>query len=146
MGRQFYQSAWKSLKHGSASMDVLIVVGTTAAYGYGVILMLYGFPDEIVGAEGQINEEQYYKLLIHHHVHNFETSSILILIVLLGKYIESSSKMRTIGQLSQLASLKVNQANLIKETDSNKIDLKSEFTEIQVELLELGDFVIVHQG
>ena len=44
LGKQFYVSAWKSVKHKSANMDVLIVIGTTAAYGYGVLLILSGFP------------------------------------------------------------------------------------------------------
>jgi len=52
-------------------------------------------------------------MLMHEHVHNFETSAILILIVNLGKFIESYSKMQTISQLSSLASLKVSKANLV---------------------------------
>jgi Cu+-exporting ATPase len=47
MGMSFYQSAYKSLKHKSANMDVLIVIGTTAAWSYGLILMLIGYSDEI---------------------------------------------------------------------------------------------------
>ena len=71
---------------------------------------------------------------------------MLILIVLIGKLIESNSKMRTIGQLSKLASLKVNHANLVKETDKDKLELTCKYREIQVELLEIGDFVIVTAG
>ena len=48
-----------------------------------------------------------YHMMIHSNVHNFETSAVLILIVLLGKFIEGYSKMKTIGKLSELASLKV---------------------------------------
>jgi Cu+-exporting ATPase len=48
LGQQFYSNAWKSVKHKSANMDVLIVIGTTAAYAYGIILILYGFPDSVV--------------------------------------------------------------------------------------------------
>ena len=58
-----------------------------------------------------------YHMSIHNHVHNFETSAVLILIVLLGKFIESYSKMKTVGKLSELASLKVTRANLIDEKD-----------------------------
>ena len=123
-------------------MDVLIVIGTTAAYAYGIILILYGFPEQIVNYS-TTTTKLYYQLLIHNHVHNFETSSVLILIVLIGKYIESYSKMKTIGKLSQLASLKVHHANLVKETNKNKLELNCAFREIQVELLEIGDFVIV---
>ena len=54
-----------------------------------------------------------YRMEIHSHSHNFETSSILILIVTLGKYIEIFSKMKTINKLQELAELKVTKANLI---------------------------------
>ena len=47
MGISFYQSAYKSVKHKSANMDVLIVIGTTAAWFYGFILMFIGYSDEI---------------------------------------------------------------------------------------------------
>ena len=43
MGRSFYVSAYKSLKHKSANMDVLIMLGTTSAWIYGVILMIMGY-------------------------------------------------------------------------------------------------------
>lgn len=66
-------------------------------------------------------------------MHNFETNSVLILIVLLGKYIESYSKMKTVDKLSDLASLKVTKANLI--TNTKELNLSSKFKEVAVELL-----------
>jgi cation transport ATPase len=80
---------------------------------------------------------------IHSHSHNFETSSILILIVTLGKFIEIFSKMKTINKLQELAELKVTKANLISEKDKNKISLNSASKEIEVELLQLYDYVLV---
>lgn len=47
MGIDFYKSAYKSLKHKSANMDVLIVIGTSAAWLYGLILILIGYSDTI---------------------------------------------------------------------------------------------------
>ena len=110
MGNHFYKSAFKSLKHKSANMDVLIVVSTTSAWFYGVVLIFVGY---------SINERNSpnYAMLIHSHVHNWETSAILIYIVIIGKYIESYSKMKTVDQLSDLASLKVSKANLVQESD-----------------------------
>lgn len=110
-------------------MDVLIVTGTTAAYAYGIILIINGFPDKLVNYYDD-KMKHHYHMMIHSHVHNFETSSVLILIVLIGKLIESYSKMKTIGQLSKLASLKVHRANLLKETDVSKLDLTCSFKEI----------------
>lgn len=46
MGSPFYQSAYNSLKHYSANMDVLVVLGTTSAWAYGLILILVGYSQE----------------------------------------------------------------------------------------------------
>lgn len=136
MGKGFYNSAYKSVKHKSANMDVLIVVGTTAAWAYGIIRIILGYNQ-------QEQQDAAYAMSIHSHVHNFETASVLIMIVILGKFIESYSKMKTVGQLSNLASLKVSKANLIKSSEPN---LGSAYEEIAVELLELKDKVLVSPG
>jgi Cu+-exporting ATPase len=46
LGKAFYVSAYKSLKHKSANMDVLIVIGTSSAWVYGVLLIGIGYSDE----------------------------------------------------------------------------------------------------
>lgn len=46
MGAPFYQSALNSVKHFSANMDVLVVLGTTAAWGYGIVLIVVGYTVE----------------------------------------------------------------------------------------------------
>ena len=75
-------------------MDVLIVLGTTAAWLYGTIQILIGYPPEFMILEPHdLKTSHEYTMLMHEHVHNFETSAILILIVNLGKFIESYSKM-----------------------------------------------------
>jgi len=117
-------------------MDVLIVISTTAAYMYSVILTFIGY------TEHDTHNEMFH-MMIHSHVHNWETSSVLIVIIILGKYIESYSKMKTVDKLSNLASLKVSKANLVHEKDQKKLNLGCKFTEIAVELLEKKDFVLV---
>lgn len=87
-----------------------------------------------------------YHMLIHSHVHNWETSSVLIMIIILGKFIEAYSKMKTVGKLSDLASLKVSKALLVKEKNRANINLGCKFEEIPVELLELKDYVLVQPG
>jgi len=139
MGGHFYSSAYKSVKHKSANMDVLIVISTTSAWLYGVVLTFIGYsPAE--------QESMNYHMMIHSHVHNWETSAILIVIIILGKFIECYSKMKTVDKLSNLASLKVSKANLVHEKDPKKLDLGCKFTEIAVELLEKKDFVLVQPG
>lgn len=139
MGINFYISAYKSLKHKSANMDVLIVIGTTSAFLYGVVLIFVGYNETDQAS-------MMYHGMIHEHVHNFETSAFIITIVLVGKFIESFSKMKTVDKLSDLASLKVSKANLLDEKNLHKISLGSAFNEIPIELLEIGDFVIVQPG
>jgi len=51
------------------------------------------------------------------HTHNFEISSTLITVILLGKLLEALSKKQTVDKLSQLASLKVTKAMLVSEPD-----------------------------
>ena len=58
MGKPFYLSAYKSLKHKSANMDVLIVTGTTSAWIYGVFWILYGYPEEYVNFDAQNDSEK----------------------------------------------------------------------------------------
>lgn len=140
-GRPFYSGAYKSLKHGSANMDVLIVISTSSAWFYAFILMLKGYP--------QINHHNpvavaWLASKIHDNVHYWETSSVLIFIVLVGKFIESFSKTKTISQLQHLASLKVTRANLI--TNTSRVTLASKHIEVPVETLKVDDYVMVLPG
>lgn len=89
MGLHFYRSAFKSLKHKSANMDVLIVISTTTAWLYGVVLIFYGYTFEETISKT-------FPMLVWHHVHHWETCAVLIYIVLIGKYIEAFSKTKTI--------------------------------------------------
>jgi len=104
VGHSYYISAFKSVKHKSANMDVLIVLGTTSAWLYGILLIFRGFPSEMYNFRSKMMKHNYH-MMIHSNVHNFETSAVLILIVTLGRYIKSYSKMKTIGKLSELASM-----------------------------------------
>lgn len=83
-------------------MDVLIVLGTTASWMYGFIQLFTGHPYDFSNIQDPVQlammQEEYF-MDIHSHSHNFETSSILILIVTLGKFIEIFSKMKTINKL-----------------------------------------------
>ena len=88
-GASFYKGAFKSICNLSANMDVLVVLGTTSAWLYGVILIIIGNDTE------QLSESEHEHALhaiIHEHGHNFEVSSTLITVILLGKFLESYSK------------------------------------------------------
>jgi Cu+-exporting ATPase len=93
-GSGFYIGAYKSVKHGSANMDVLVVLGTTSAWLYGVILMFMGHNLSL------IQSDEMRRMQIQMHGHNFEISSTLITVILLGKLLEATSKKQTVDKLA----------------------------------------------
>ena len=97
IGWSFYVGAYKSLMNKSANMDVLIVIGTSAAYFYSVYEGL-----KSIGT--------------HHMPHlYFETSAVLITLVLLGKYLESNAKGKTKEAIEKLLSLQAKEATVIRD-------------------------------
>ena len=70
LGRQFYIRSWKALRHGSANMDLLVAMGTSAAYAYSVYVVLVGMFDPVLARRGGAQF--------------FETAAVLISFVLLG--------------------------------------------------------------
>jgi Cu+-exporting ATPase len=148
MGFPFYIGAFKSVRGGSANMDVLVVLGTTSAWLYGVILIMmrfYGY-GKATGSKNNHGHEA--KKMEPHHaihelVHNFEIAAGLITVILLGKYLESLSKKQTVDKLSSLASLKVTKAMLL---DPASIALEEAGVETDVELIEIGDFIKIVNG
>lgn len=80
-------------------MDVLVVLGTTAAWAYGVLMLFFGYEEfEIMDFEIQQDPlldpstASHVFHAVHEHAHNFEISSTLITVILLGKWMESFSK------------------------------------------------------
>jgi Cu+-exporting ATPase len=124
IGARFYRSAWKALKARSGNMDVLVVLGTTAAYGYSLYLLgTLG----LMGAMGQLY---------------FEASVIIITLVLLGKFLESRAKRGTTAAIRQLMDLRPQTARL-RRTDGS-----GNYSEEEVPITEVrtGDLVIVRPG
>ncbi|KAJ3130475.1 hypothetical protein HK098_000040 [Nowakowskiella sp. JEL0407] len=97
VGRKFYTSAWKSLKHGYFTMDVLVSLGTSIAYFSSFFFVLSAI------------------LIKPHNPPSvfFETSSTLIMFVSLGRYLENLAKVRTSTALSELFSLTPSTAILL---------------------------------
>jgi P-type Cu+ transporter len=89
IGCMFYQGAYTSVKNQSANMDVLVTLGTTAAWTYGVLLMLMGCDDS----------ESHYKQ-VKMHTRCFEMSATLITVICFGKLLEAYSKKKTVDKLS----------------------------------------------
>merc|ERR1719498_2009607 len=91
LGRQFYRRAWKALKHGSANMDLLVALGTSAAYAYSAYVVIVG----VVAPSLTRSGAQF-----------FETSGVLISFVLLGKWLEARAKGKTSDAIRKLAALR----------------------------------------
>jgi Cu+-exporting ATPase len=98
-GRDFYRNAWKALRHGTANMDSLIALGSSAAYFYSVALLLTGTPG---------------------HVY-FETAAVIIALILVGKYLEARAKSQTGAAIRALIGLQPKTARVLRggvETDT----------------------------
>ena len=98
IGWQFYDGAYKNLRSGSANMDVLIALGTSAAYFYS----LY----EAIKTIGNVGYTP--------HLY-FETSAILITLILFGKYLETNAKSKTTLAISKLLNLQAKEARVIRD-------------------------------
>jgi Cu+-exporting ATPase len=121
-GYHFYRNAWASIKHGSTNMNTLVVVGTTAAYGYSTALTF--FPS-ILSAYGT-------KSGVY-----FDTAAVIITLILFGKYLESRSKKRAGDAVKKLMGLQPRKARVILEGIEH---------DIAIEDVEIGDFVVVRPG
>jgi len=82
-GRRFYTGSWNALRGGSANMDVLVAIGTTAAYGFSTAVFFLGLAE---------------------HVY-FEAGATVIALVLLGKYLEARAKAKAASALEALVRL-----------------------------------------
>lgn len=121
IGKRYYVAAFKGLQHGMMGMDFLIIVGTTASYLYSFI--------SFVGSG--ISKD-------YHGHHFFESSTMLLTFVTLGKYMESMAKGKTADALSELAKLQPKTAILIVEGESDR--------EIPIELVQRGDLLRITPG
>lgn len=120
IGWQFYVGAYKNLRNGSANMDVLVALGTSAAYFYSLYEAI-----KTIGNSGYVP-----------HLY-FETSAVLITLILLGKYLEVRAKSQTTQAISRLLGLQAKQARVVR--DGKEIL-------IPVEDVVVGDRLIVKPG
>lgn len=127
IGRRFYIGAYKALRHGSANMDVLITLGTNAAYFYSVYIVL------------RAANSQDFK-----GTDFFETSSMLITFILLGKYLEALAKGKTSEAIAKLMDLAPDTATLLT-LDQEGSNVVSE-VEIDSRLIQKNDVIKIVPG
>jgi len=142
VGRRFYVGAWKSLRNRSANMDVLIALGTTAAYAYSCISILFhhaeGHHHHGGGGGGRGGDPEYVPTDF------FETSGLLITFVLLGKFLEARAKAKTSDAITELLQLAPSTAVLVAD-DPAAPGGRSERV-IESRLVHLGDLLRVAPG
>ncbi len=117
LGARFYRAAWHALKNRSGNMELLVAVGTTAAWLLSVWLWLTGHAD--------------------HHLY-FESAAVVVTLVRLGKWLEERAKRQTTAAIRALHALRPEVAHLIDWDGSEK--------DIPVDELRAGDVLAVRPG
>ena len=121
-GKVFYQAAWASAKHGGTNMNTLVAVGTSVAYAYSAFVTLWptlaarwGFPFHLY----------------------YETSIIIIALILMGRWLEARAKKQTSAAIKALMGLQAKTARVIRGGVEQ---------DIPVEAVQVGDLVRVRPG
>jgi len=121
VGRDYYVGGYRSLRNGSANMDVLVAMGSSVAYFYSIIVLVA----KTVGSNA-----------FGHHVY-FETSAVIITLIVLGKLLEARAKGHTSEAIKKLMGLQPKTARVVR--DSTEMD-------ILIAEVVTGDVVIVRPG
>ena len=116
LGARFYRSAWKALRARAGNMDVLVAIGTSAAYLLSLFELMRGAPT---------------------HQLYFESSAIVITLVLLGKWLEGRAKRQATAAIRALAALRPERAR-VRADGAEK--------EVAAEAVQVGDVVVVLPG
>ncbi len=118
LGARFYVAAFKAVRAGAGNMDLLVALGTTAAWGLSVWLLLTAHPG--------------------HRPHlYFEASAVLVTFVLLGKWLEARAKGRTAAAIRALMNLRPDRARIRR--DGTEV-------EVAVDDIAVGDIVMLRPG
>jgi Cu+-exporting ATPase len=121
-GRRFYRAAWRAAIHRSTSMDTLVVVGTTTAWAFSVLVTL---APEIFRSAG-IEPQTY-----------FDSSTAIVGLVLMGRWLEARAKAQTVGAIKKLLGLQAQSARIVRA--GREID-------VPLEEVRVGDLVRVRPG
>ncbi len=144
-GWRFYQATWSGLKNRAASMDTLIAIGTSAAYGYSVLGVLGGLGE--LGNLGKLgtNTAMY-----------FDTAAVIITLILLGRFLEAKAKAHTSDAIKKLLHLQAKTARVLRLSSSPNSPLPPSYIkrglggvtemDIPIEQVNVGDIIRVKPG
>ncbi len=133
-GRGFFRAAWRGFLHGSANMDTLIALGTGGAYVYSVVAT--GWPQLVAGL---VTDS------MHGHNANtigmvpvyYEASATIIVLILLGRYLESRATGQTSAAIGKLIGLQPKTARVIRADGEQNVP---------IETVKIGDLVVIRPG
>lgn len=118
LGARFYRSGWQAFRAGAGNMDLLVAIGTSAAYFLSVY-MVFNHPS-------------------NHPPHMyFESSAMLITFVLLGKVLEGRAKFQTLDAIQALSGLRPDKSTVRRDGQDQQIDVAE---------LKVDDLVVVKPG
>ena len=126
LGSRFYIAGFQGLRSGSGNMDLLVAIGTSSAYG----LSIYEWY-----LSGWGNPHQLY----------FESSAVVISLVMLGKWLEAKAKKETTEAISALQALWPNEAKVLKSNSLQDLNYQN-FQEVPIDQVLPGDLVVVLPG
>ncbi len=121
-GRRFYRAALRAARHGTTSMDTLVVVGTSAAWAFSVLVT---FAPDLLRSAG-IEPQTY-----------FDSSTAIIGLILTGRWLEARAKGQTVGAVKALIGLQARSARIVRA--GAEID-------VPLEDVRVGDLVRVRPG
>lgn len=126
-GKSFYQATWSGLRNRTASMDTLIAIGTSAAYGFSLLVTVLGEKVEMYGLP----------MIMY-----FDTAAVIITLILLGRYLESKAKAHTSDAIKKLLGLQAKTARVLRmDSEGKEIE-----TDIPIEEVKVGDLIRVRPG
>ncbi len=117
-GARFYRASWKALRARTANMDLLVALGTTAAYGLSLYFVLF---NPTKGVDGLY----------------FESSAVVVTLVLLGRWLESRAKKQTTSAIRALQTLRPEKARVLR--DGSEV-------EIETSQVRIGERVTIRPG
>lgn len=127
--KHYYINGWKALKHRAANMDTLIMLGSGAAYLYGIFAIYaigYGLGHQDL-------------VMVHHYLHHlyFESAAMIVTLISVGKYLEARSKKKTSAAISKLMALAPDTVRILKDDK----EIETPISEVKV-----GDYIVVKSG